>query len=74
MIRAIQRRAPTFSRIRLLGTFEHQIPDEENPRAEAVDGIAHTQFLKHLQLREADIDAIEVSAHIAEGTAIGLVQ
>ena len=43
MVRAIHRRAPTRLRIRLLGTSNRQIPDEEQPGPETEDGIAERE-------------------------------
>ena len=46
--------------------FEQEIAEKEDARAEAVDGIAELQVARHLQLGEADVDAIEVGKEKAE--------
>ena len=44
---------------------EH-VADEENPGAEAVDGFAELERVEHLQLGEADVDAVQVVEEIAD--------
>ena len=40
------------------GHFEQEVADEEDAGAQAVDGLAELQVLQHLQLGEADVDAV----------------
>src|SRR5438552_3741060 len=46
--------------------LEEKVPDEEHARAGPVDHLAELQLFEHLQLREADIDAIEIRHDVAE--------
>ncbi|MNM67855.1 hypothetical protein D3C81_793980 [compost metagenome] len=41
------------------GHLEQQVADEEDPRAQRIDGVAERQCLFHLQLRVTDVDAIK---------------
>ena len=59
MMRAIVARAPIFSSSRLLGTSKKEVADEEDAGAQAVDGLAELQIAEHLELGEADIDAVD---------------
>ena len=40
------------------GHFEQEVADEEDAGAQAVDSLAELQVLQHLQLGEADVDAV----------------
>ena len=46
--------------------FKQKVSDEKYPRAQAVDGIVERQSLLHLQLRIADVDAIEIGDHVGD--------
>jgi hypothetical protein len=46
--------------------FEDEIADEEDAGAQTVDGVAHVQGGQHLQLREADVHAVEIPAQVAQ--------
>ncbi|MNZ88501.1 hypothetical protein D3C78_1073960 [compost metagenome] len=48
------------------GYAEQRIGDEEQAGAEAVDGVADVQVDTHLQLGEADVDAVQVGEHVAD--------
>src|SRR5580698_7389537 len=48
------------------GDFEQEISDEEQSRAQSESGFAQTERLVHVQLGEADIDAIEIGYEIAQ--------
>ncbi|MNK86877.1 hypothetical protein D3C87_1067990 [compost metagenome] len=39
--------------------LEQEVADEENPRAQAVHGLAELQVLEHLELGEAHVDAVD---------------
>jgi len=43
--------------------FEQEIADEKDAGAEAVDGIAEAEIALHLQLGEADVDAVQIGEH-----------
>ena len=46
--------------------FEDDIAEKEDARAEAEHGIGETELLRHLQLREAHIHAIDVRRDVRE--------
>ncbi len=46
--------------------LEEEVADEEDARAESVDGVREAQVLPHLERREADVDAIEVGDHVED--------
>jgi len=46
--------------------FKEKIADEENACADAVGGFRKAEFTRHLQLGEADIDAVEIGDHVAQ--------
>ena len=46
--------------------LEEEVADEEDARAEAVDGVREAQVLPHLERREADVDAVEVGDHVED--------
>ncbi|MCY1294495.1 hypothetical protein D9M70_437930 [compost metagenome] len=48
------------------GHAEDGVGDEEQAGAQAVDGFAEVQVAAHLQLGEADIDAVEVGEDVAD--------
>ena len=50
----------------IAGHFEEEVADEEDAGAQAVDGVAEGQRLLHLQLRVADVDAVEVGDEVAD--------
>src|SRR5690349_18232661 len=58
VIRAIVLRAPILSSSRLLGTSK-EIAEKEDARAQPVDGLAELEVAQHLQLRKADIHAVD---------------
>jgi hypothetical protein len=58
-------RADSFEQ-QVAGDFEKKITEEEDARAEAVDGIAEGERLLHLQLRVADVDTIEIRDHVGD--------
>ena len=66
MIRAIQIFAPMRCMMTLLGKFEDEVADEEQARAESEDGLAKVEIDVHLQLGEADVDAIEIRDDVAD--------
>ncbi len=39
--------------------FANEVAEKENPRADAVDGLAELEVAQHLQFGEADIDAVD---------------
>lgn len=46
--------------------LEEKIADEEDAGAEAVDGLAEAEVGRHLQLGEADVDAVEIGNDVAQ--------
>lgn len=48
------------------GDLEQEIADEEYPRAQPVHRLAELEFLQHLQLGEAHVDAVQVGHDIAD--------
>ena len=48
------------------GHFEQEISDEEDARAETIHRVVERQGLLHLQLRIADIDAVQIRDHIGD--------
>ena len=48
------------------GHLEEKIADEEDARAQAINRLAEPQIRAHLQLGEADIDAIQIGQYVAE--------
>ncbi len=48
------------------GHLEQHVADEEDAGAHPVGGIRQRQVLLHLQLREADVDAVQVGEQVAE--------
>ncbi|MNT10340.1 hypothetical protein D3C72_1451650 [compost metagenome] len=46
--------------------LEQEVADEEQPCAQAEHGFGEGQVLAHLQLGEADIDAVQVGDHVAQ--------
>ena len=46
--------------------LEQEIAEKEDTRAHAVDGFAKAQIIEHLQLRETNIDPVEIGAEIAQ--------
>ena len=48
------------------GDLEEEIADEEDAGAGGESGVAQREILEHLQLGEADIDAIEIGEDVAE--------
>jgi hypothetical protein len=65
-IRAIQVRAPTFSRITLLGTSKRKVAEKENSTAKAEDRGRETEIPIHRQPGEPDINPVEISNEVAE--------
>ncbi|WP_238540867.1 hypothetical protein [Herbaspirillum sp. YR522] len=47
------------------GHFEDQVADEEDARPQAVDGVVELERIEHLQLGEADVDAVQVRHQVA---------
>src|SRR6185437_14724642 len=43
------------------GHFEHEVADEEDARTEGVHGVIDAERRIHRQLREADVDAIQIA-------------
>jgi uncharacterized protein YhaN len=65
MMRAIQMRAG--ARHQQVGRhLEQEIADEEDAGADAIHGIAELQVGLHLQLGEADIDAVQIGRDKAQ--------
>ena len=48
------------------GDFEDEIAQEEDASSEAVDALGELEVGEHLQLGEADVDAIDVRDDVAE--------
>ena len=48
------------------GHLEQEVADEEDARAQGVNGGRHPQLLRHLLLGEADVHAVEERGHEAE--------
>jgi hypothetical protein len=48
------------------GNLEQEVAEEEDAGAKAVHGVAKGQCLLHLQLRVADIDAVEEGDHVGD--------
>jgi hypothetical protein len=46
--------------------FAQRVADKKHTRAQSVHRVAEAEVLLHLQLREADIGAVEVRDHIAQ--------
>ena len=65
-IRAIQRRAPTRSRSRLLGISNRQYAEEEQAGAEAIFSLAEAEVTLQFRRREADVHPIDVGDHVAQ--------
>ena len=65
MMRAIQTRAPTRSRKILEGTSNTKYPMKNKPAPKSEGCLAETNCLVHLELGEADIDAVQISNEIA---------
>jgi hypothetical protein len=61
MMRAIQSRAPTLSKMRLLGTSNKKYPQKKAPAAKTIRGGIEPQLLVRGKRRETDVDAIQVA-------------
>ena len=48
------------------GDFEEEVAEEEDAGAEAVDALRELEVAEHLQLGEADVDAIDVGDDVGE--------
>ena len=46
--------------------FEDEVADEEDARAEPVDRVAELQVVRHLQLGESDVDAVQERDDVAQ--------
>jgi len=46
--------------------LKEEIADEENARAKAINRIAQAEVARHLQLRKADVHAVQIRDHVAE--------
>jgi hypothetical protein len=46
--------------------LEQEIPDEEDAGAQAVDRFAEAEIVEHLQLRETDVDAVEIRRDVCD--------
>ncbi len=66
MMRAIQTRAPTRARMRLLGTSSSVYEHEEDAGPEAVDGGAEAEVAVHVERREADVHAVEIGHDVEQ--------
>ena len=65
-MRAIQRRAPTRSRIRLLGNLEQAVGEEEQPGRRTRTRRAQVQVALELGRREPDVDPVDVGDDVAQ--------
>ena len=55
-----------FLQQQVAGHFKQKVANEEQARAKAVGGVAKIQRLLHLDLRVANVDAVEVGDHVAQ--------
>ena len=66
MIRAIQRRAPTRSRIRLLGISKSAVAEEEQAGPEPELRVGQAEIALQGLFGEADVHAVDVGDDVAE--------
>ena len=64
-MRAIHRRAPTMHD-EVAGHLEHHVANEEQPGAQTIGRFAELQVRQHVELGDADVDAVQVRDHVAE--------
>ncbi|MDR6355279.1 hypothetical protein Q3H58_001950 [Pseudomonas psychrotolerans] len=50
----------------IAGHLEEEVAPEEHAGAKGVDGIAEAEVAQHVQLGEADVDAIQVGGDVAQ--------
>jgi hypothetical protein len=50
----------------IAGNFEQHVADKEDARSDAIGRVGERELALHLELREADVDAVEVREHVAE--------
>ncbi len=58
--------APIFLERHIAGHFEEEVADEKDACASSVNGIADSEILLHLQLRESNVHPINISEDVAE--------